>query len=150
MAVDCLERFCEQATLSETALKNAEKQLQGWLQNQQHELTSAQVTLSDMLTKIGKYGQAFECVLTGPAGGTCQVDGVTHLTLAEALARLTASSVGAIAIDEFTATNGQTVFTLGAAVANPAAVDVSVNGNKLTFLQPLRVGDVVYVRRFMV
>jgi len=163
MADDCLEQFCQQASISEVALKNAEKQLQDWLQNQQQQLTSAQVTLSDLLAKIGQYGQVFDCVLTGPVGGICQIGGVTHLTLAEALNRLEINSVGAIAVDEFTAIGNQTVFTLGAAVSNPAAIDVSVNaslcydseafsidGDTLTFFEPLRVGDEVVVRRFTV
>jgi hypothetical protein len=70
------------------------------------------------------------CVITGPPGKMCTLNypHASSITLAEALARLNKTSVGAIATEHFTATAGQTVFTLATTPTNSMLVEAALNG----------------------
>jgi hypothetical protein len=74
------------------------------------------------------------CVITGPAGQVCTLNypRASSITLAEALARLNKTSVGAIATEHFTASAGQTAFTLTGAPAGSMLVEAALNGSILT------------------
>lgn len=125
-------------------------------------LTDAQRNANTLAAKLAHDASAFDCIINGAAGQTCTLSGGNTLpTLAEQLTRVNATTITALADDKFTATAGQTVFTLAAAVAGPAYVEVTLNGalqadgwdytvagDQLTFLDPLEAGDLVYARRF--
>lgn len=142
---NCIKQICDETSRTSDVLNYVEKQA------------------NDLLIQIGKDASGLRCIIEGPAGQYCVVGNVTHTTLAEALSRLNALSIGSISGQSFTATAGQTAFTLAAAVPNPAALEVEVNGalcqtprdwnvtgTTLTFTAPLLVGDQVDVRLFVV
>ena len=140
--LDCIKQTCDDAQITTEALARTRLESQ------------------KLLNEVGANAQVFDCVINGPAGQYCRTTaGTTHLTLAEALARLNALNIGTIASQTFTATAGQTAFTLSAAVPNPAALEVELNGAEcaspmdwnvagttLTFTAPLVAGDQVDVR----
>jgi len=74
------------------------------------------------------------CVITGPAGQMCTLKypQASSITLAEALARLNKTSVGAIATEHFTATAGQAAFALTTTPAGSMLVEAALNGSVLT------------------
>ena len=143
---NCIKQVCDKAADTTKALNNTENQAVA------------------LLNAMAADSKALQCIMTGPVGTYCQSGGVTHLTVAEALARLNAMpAIGSISEEVFTATAGQTTVTLGAAVPNPAALEVELNGALLqtprdwnvagttvTFTQPLDVGDQVDTRLFTV
>ena len=164
MALDCIQKFCDEADQSKGLLEAAEKQLQSWLIAQQAAFTDAQNEISTEMQRMGLYAALFRCVIDGPAGKFCATPGGnTHPTLAEAIASLTLMTITDVEMDNLIATAGQTVFTMGAAVAKSTLAEVMVNGaiciaandyiiagNQLTFNQPLNAGDEVDVRRFII
>ena len=142
---DCIKQICDETSRTSDVLNYVEKQA------------------NDILLQIGRDASGMKCVIEGPPRQTCVVGKVSHVTLAEALSRLNALSIGSISGQSFTATAGQTAFTLAAAVPNPAALEVEVNGalcqtprdwnvagTTLTFTTPLIAGDQVDARLFAV
>lgn len=141
---DCIEEVCTEAEKTKRAL--AQIKIDG----------------QSILNEVGEDNNVFECVINGPAGTFCQTSsGVVHLTLAEALTRLNALSINSIVAQSFTATSGQTDFTLGTSIPNPAALEVELNGvmcssprdwnvsgNILSFVYPLTAGDKLDLRKF--
>jgi len=107
-------------------------------------------------------GQALQCVINGPVGGACDLPlGGSLPTLAEALARLNLTSIGAIAVESFTAIGGDTGVTLSTEVSNALYLEVAldgvllsnpsdytVSGTAITFPMPLEAGDTVSARIF--
>jgi hypothetical protein len=106
---------------------------------------------------------ALRCVVNGPVGGSCALpEGGTLPTLAEALYRLNATSIGSIAAESFTASAAQTECTLAAAPAGAAYLEVALNGAHcanptdytlsgvtITFTAALVAGDLVDTRRYL-
>ena len=141
---DCIKQVCDQADQT----------------NNQISATSEE--LARFLRDVANGAGAFKCVINGPVGQVCiSAGGRVHLTLAEALARLNAQSIASISRDSYVATAGQTAFTLAAAPASAAALEVELNGAicstptdynavgaTLTFTAPLLAGDQVETRRF--
>jgi hypothetical protein len=127
-------------------------------------LARTRVEAQRLLNEVSANTQVFDCVINGATGQYCRTTaGTTHLTLAEALARVNAMDIGTIARASFVATAGQTVFTLPAAPAGAAALEVELNGVEcatprdwnvsgvtLTFTSPTVAGDEVDVRIFTV
>jgi len=144
--IDCVKQVCDTAADLNKKLSVAKKDADALIQ------------------EFPIYMQHLRCVVTGPVGKLCVLPGgPAHTTLAEALARLNALSIGGITTQSFIATAGQTDFTLTAAPVNPAAVEVVLNGSEvndprdyfvtgttLRFVNPLPAGDEVDVREFTV
>ena len=162
MAIECVDQLCVEAQEAKAALENAEVNLASWLANQQAALTSAQSDINAVLLQLAQYGSIFDCVVNGPVGTTCDTGSIVHLSIAEALDRLSLGTVTAVAVDQFTATADQEDFTLGAAAAISemevmvngavcrATIDYSVSGTTLSMVYGLREGDTVQVRRFVI
>lgn len=126
------------------------------------QINETRVHIVQLLQQIGKDAEVFECVLKGPVGAYCTGRHGTYLTLKEALNRVNAVSIAGIGTELFTATAGQTAFTLtvgapptaealevtlnGAFCRNPA--DYTLTGTTLTFNEPLEAGDEVQARVF--
>jgi len=110
----------------------------------------------------GSSGSALQCVINGPVGGTCDLPlGGSLPTLAEALAQLNLTSIGAISVEAFTATGGDTGVTLSTPVSNALYLEVALDGvllsnpsdytvagTAVTFTEPLEAGDTVSTRIF--
>ena len=108
-------------------------------------------------------GPALKCVINGPVGGSCTLpEGGTLPTLAEALNRLNAASIGSIAAESFTASAAQTECTLAGAPAGAAYLEVALNGahcanptdytlsgSTITFAAALAAGDLIDTRRYL-
>jgi hypothetical protein len=142
---DCIESTCAEAEKTISALGQI------------------RVDGQSILNELGASASTLDCVINGPAGGYCNTGKTVHLTLAEALSRLNELSIGAVTAQVFTASAGQTIFTMASSVPNPAALEVELNGamcanprdwtiagTTLTFTYPLVAGDEINTRRFTV
>lgn len=140
--LDCIKSVCDDAA-------DARLQLEG-----------VRDVGNQAITDLLSVAPTVDCLLNGPVGKIC-ANGLP--TFAEAWARLNQLSVASIAEDSFTASAGQTAFTLGGSVVTPAALEVELNGAEqhnpedwtvsgttLTFVYPLSAGDQVETRRFAV
>jgi len=147
MAVNCIKAVCNAADLLADRLAKFTKDM------------------GELIGKLPIYLQHIRCVVTGAAGQICNTPSIpaAHPTLAEMLSRLNATSIAGVDGDSFTASDGQTVFTLGGAVTNANYIEVKMNGalqhetqdfsvagTTLTFVYPLVAGDLVDTRRFYV
>lgn len=109
-------------------------------------------------------GAALSCVLNGPIGATCTLPkGGSVPTMAEALARLSASSITSIAVESATSTAAQTEWVLSAAPAGVAYLqveycgarlhnptDYTLSGAAVAFAYPLDEGRQLVARRYVI
>ena len=129
---DCIRQVCRAASDHAAAIDRVANAAIGL----EAQLIASQATLA--------------CVLTGGVGVIC---GGGIPSLAEAIDRLNAASIDAIAVESTTATGGQTTWTLGTAPDGPGLLQVAVNGATLgpgdyalsgaqiTFTDALTAGD---------
>lgn len=144
--LECIEAVCNQADDTNTVLQQT------------------QSGANALALDLENSGASLKCVVNGPAGQVCDLPlGGSLPTLAEAIARLNACQIAGVQGQSFTATAGQTVFTLATAPINPYALEVSLDGAictdsldytlagaVITFAEPLLAGDTVDTRSFIV
>jgi hypothetical protein len=79
--------------------------------------------------KVIDSGAALQCVVNGPEDTVCDLPlGGALPTLATALAALNAAQIAGLDYETFTATAGQTAFTLAAAPAGDEYLEAALNG----------------------
>lgn len=112
--LSCIESVCSKSTAVRAALATAQTAVDG---------------LSARLQSLTAY---LQCVVFGASGGSCSADDAPTLpTLAEAIARLNATSISGLSAESFTATASQTEFELATTPSGAAYLELRRNGSLL-------------------
>lgn len=153
--LECSQAVCAASSQLRDAIGDANQELVDLVD--QLEAYSAK-----LVQDIQNSGGALKCVVNGPDDSYCDLPLAGTLpTLAEAISNVNAVSVTDVDGEAFTATEGQTTFSLTLPPALPPLLEVSLNGavdsldytvvgSSLTFADPLAEGDSVTTRRFTI
>lgn len=153
---DCIDQVCDSAKATNTDIAGLNSRLVDYEQQARAAQEAAAKQLQAYLDQSAATARLIQCVVTGAAGQLCSSGSVQHITLAEALARLNALSIAGMQQGTVTAAGADTTTAISAAPANPAALNVWLNGAEMTdptdyavagttitWAYPLSPGDVV-------